>query len=95
VFRDAIQVCISLEISHVWIDSLCIIQDSKEDWELESANMCDYYEDAIVTISASSFKDGSVPFLCERPERWKPQFYPFLDRTRPPAQCHLSVPRSG
>ncbi|KAK0638567.1 heterokaryon incompatibility protein-domain-containing protein, partial [Cercophora newfieldiana] len=77
VFRDAVRVCYRMGIEHLWIDSLCIIQDSKEDWERESARMCDYYENALFTISAASSPDGSVPFLRRRPERWKQQAFPF------------------
>ncbi len=32
-FQDAINVTRALGISYIWIDSLCIIQDSREDWQ--------------------------------------------------------------
>lgn len=35
-FVDAVCVCRSLRIRYIWIDSLCIIQDSPEDWTHES-----------------------------------------------------------
>lgn len=35
-FREAVQVCRKLDIPYLWIDSLCIIQDSKSDWEFHS-----------------------------------------------------------
>lgn len=35
-FKDAIQLTRSLGVSYLWIDSLCIIQDSMEDWRRES-----------------------------------------------------------
>ncbi|KAH8167790.1 hypothetical protein CIB48_g474 [Xylaria polymorpha] len=41
--------------------------------------MCDYYENAIFTISASSSKDGSEPFLCVRPELWRPQYFKYVE----------------
>lgn len=31
-FREAIQVTRDLGYRYIWIDSLCIIQDSEEDW---------------------------------------------------------------
>ena len=37
-FREAIEVCRELEIPYLWIDSLCIIQDSKGDWEYHSSS---------------------------------------------------------
>ncbi len=35
-FRDLIVVARLLSIRYIWIDALCIIQDSKEDWETEA-----------------------------------------------------------
>lgn len=35
-FCEAIQVCRKLGMPYLWIDSLCIIQDSKGDWEYHS-----------------------------------------------------------
>lgn len=51
-FRDAIKTCRKLCIRYLWIDSLCIIQDGREDWEHESARMGDYYWNSFVTIAA-------------------------------------------
>lgn len=43
-----------LGIQYVWIDSLCIIQDSegREDWLEESAKMAEYYQYSTLTIAA-------------------------------------------
>lgn len=35
-FQEAIEVTQRLGVSYIWIDCLCIIQDSAEDWERES-----------------------------------------------------------
>lgn len=77
VFQDAIKVARRLSVQWIWIDSLCIIQDSKSDWEIESSKMCDYYSNAYLTISASSSKDGTVPFLQRRAEIWWPESFSF------------------
>ncbi|KAH8592621.1 heterokaryon incompatibility, partial [Bisporella sp. PMI_857] len=53
-FRQAIHTVASLGYSFLWIDSLCIIQDSKEDWKRESATMCDIYKNSSFTIVASA-----------------------------------------
>jgi hypothetical protein len=37
-FREAIEMCRELGIAYVWIDSLCIIQDSLGDWEYHSGS---------------------------------------------------------
>lgn len=49
-YQDAVTVCRSLDIPYIWIDSLCIIQNDKQDWELESPNMAGIYEQAYVTL---------------------------------------------
>ncbi|KAH8650588.1 heterokaryon incompatibility protein-domain-containing protein [Tricladium varicosporioides] len=77
VFQDAITVARQLGIEWIWIDSLCIIQDSKMDWEIESARMCDYYSSAYLTISASSSKNGTIPFLHDRDSQWQTKTFPF------------------
>ena len=52
LFQDAIVTTWKLGIQYLWIDSLCIIQDSKDDWEIESAKMGAVYRNAYVTIVA-------------------------------------------
>ena len=42
-FQDAITITRELGIRYIWIDSLCIIQDDKEDWERVSAKMAEIY----------------------------------------------------
>ncbi|KAI0193495.1 HET-domain-containing protein [Astrocystis sublimbata] len=51
-FQDAISITRELNIRYIWIDSLCIVQDSKADWEQESKMMGLYYGNSAVTIYA-------------------------------------------
>lgn len=51
-FQDAVRITQELGIRYLWIDSLCILQDSKTDWEQESKNMCSVYRNSCVTIYA-------------------------------------------
>jgi hypothetical protein len=53
-FQDAIKFARWLKIRFLWIDSLCIIQDSKEDWEEEAPKMIDIYQRSFLTIAATS-----------------------------------------
>jgi hypothetical protein len=53
-FRDAVKITRRLERNFLWIDSLAIIQDSKEDWQSESAQMASIYEKALLTIAATT-----------------------------------------
>lgn len=51
-FRHAIEASRSLGIQYLWIDSLCIVQDDLQDWEIEAARMGDIYENAYATLFA-------------------------------------------
>lgn len=57
-FRHAITLARYLSISYIWIDSLCIIQDDKEDWARESIKMAAIYGNACLVIAATHAKHG-------------------------------------
>ena len=78
-FRDAIIVSRILGIQYIWIDSLCIIQDSTQDWLRESAKMGDIYKYSLVTIAATNAEDSAAGFLRERTSE---------------VRCHLGVERN-
>jgi hypothetical protein len=65
-YRDAIYISEKLDKRYIWIDSLCIIQDNPEDWEIESAKMGTIYSNAFLTIAASSAPDSQAGFLKPR-----------------------------
>lgn len=65
-FQDAVLVAQRLGIHYLWIDSLCIIQDSPQDWQRESAYMGDIYEGAVVTIAAVCSRSSAEHFLVPR-----------------------------
>jgi hypothetical protein len=50
-FQEAIQIVRDLGLRYLWIDSLCIIQDNHEDWEIEAARMASIYENSYVTLA--------------------------------------------
>lgn len=52
-FQDAIVVARALGIPYLWIDSLCIVQDDTDDWQVQSAQMADIYRNSIITIAGS------------------------------------------
>jgi hypothetical protein len=58
-FRDAIMVTKELGIQYIWIDSLCIIQDSASDWAYEAARMASVYIGALFTIAAAWAPNGT------------------------------------
>jgi hypothetical protein len=56
-FRDAITVTRRLGFKYLWIDSLCIIQDSRDDWKAESEKMGEIYHNSMLTIAALDAED--------------------------------------
>jgi len=66
-FQDAVKICRALGLKHLWIDSLCIIQDSEEDWASESSQMARIYKDCLMMIAFSGYENSHQPILCPRP----------------------------
>ncbi|KAK8132087.1 hypothetical protein PG999_000260 [Apiospora kogelbergensis] len=62
-FQDAITVVLQLGIRYIWIDCLCIIQDSKKDWQDQGMNMCNIYTNAVINISATGVANNTYSFL--------------------------------
>jgi hypothetical protein len=56
-FREAIELVNALDIPYIWIDSLCIVQDSLDDWERESAQMGSVYKNCVLNIAATGDAD--------------------------------------
>jgi hypothetical protein len=69
-FKDICLLARKLGLKYVWIDSLCIIQDSMEDWSRESGLMGKVFAHAYCTIGAgwrqSEQRSG---FLLDRPRK--------------------------
>lgn len=62
-YKDAIRVARDLHIRYLWIDAICIIQDSPDDKIEELSRMRYYYENALFVIAASSAKSAQDGFL--------------------------------
>ncbi len=58
-FRDALHLAWKLGIRHLWIDSLCIIQDDGDDWAEQSYEMASIYSNDLFTLAATASSDGS------------------------------------
>lgn len=63
MFQDAIFLTRRLGFRYLWIDFLCILQDSREDGLIEALRMGDIYKNTAVTIAAEAAEDGSVRIL--------------------------------
>ncbi|KAL9623800.1 MAG: hypothetical protein Q9160_002031 [Pyrenula sp. 1 TL-2023] len=65
-FSDAVFLTAKLGIRYLWIDSLCIIQDDKQDWESQAAQMTSIYRDSYLTVAASVAPNSPHGFLVPR-----------------------------
>jgi Heterokaryon incompatibility protein (HET) len=65
-FKDAMRITKYLGLRYIWIDSLCIIQDSKEDWQREASLMSKVYTNSACNISATGASDGSIGLFFDR-----------------------------
>lgn len=65
-FQDAVTVTRNLGLKHLWIDSLCIQQDSPADWAYESARMADIYRLSAVHLAAHTSRHSGDGFLKAR-----------------------------
>ena len=74
---DAIKVTRMLKIRFLWVDALCILQDSTEDKMKEINTMGDIYKHATVTIAAANASKVTKGFLSIREpvESYKIPFY--------------------
>ena len=72
--QDSITIARKLGFRYIWVDALCIIQDSQMDWTREAANMHTIYRCSTLTIAALTASDSQPgifqPILQDRPHRW-------------------------
>jgi hypothetical protein len=72
-FRDAIAITRRLGVRYIWIDSLCIIQDSETDWQEQAALMSSIYSTSFCNIAAAHASDSREGcFIDRNPELVKP-----------------------
>ncbi|KAF2670651.1 HET-domain-containing protein [Microthyrium microscopicum] len=68
-FRDAMEVSRRLGVRYIWIDSLCILQDSEVDWQEQARDMGDIYQNAEVNIAAARPLESEGLFFYGRKSR--------------------------
>ncbi|RFU76561.1 het-domain-containing [Trichoderma arundinaceum] len=64
--KDAVRATMDLGLQYLWIDALCIIQDSDQDKAEQISRMAEIYEQAYVTISAARAVAAAEGFLHSR-----------------------------
>ena len=72
--RDAFEITRKLGFRYLWVDSLCIIQDSEEDKTSQLSIMHSIYANAEITIVAACSEKVADGFLGERDVSQKAQF---------------------
>ncbi|KDR79936.1 hypothetical protein GALMADRAFT_136513 [Galerina marginata CBS 339.88] len=77
--QDAITATHGYGLRYLWVDALCILQDSQADKDREIAEMRRIYRDAHLTITAASARKVSEGFLQDRQD--------FTEDTRVPYLC--------
>ncbi|KAL4727961.1 hypothetical protein ACLX1H_004665 [Fusarium chlamydosporum] len=65
-FKDAFKIASWLNLEWLWIDSMCIIQDSPSDWKVEASMMDRVYMGAKINISADKGEDSRSGCFAER-----------------------------
>jgi hypothetical protein len=81
--REAITTTRKLGIQYLWVDTLCILQDSTEDWLREAKNISSIYRNSVLTIAAADSVDSEGGLFRQRvrsrtrPVRIAPRIAPF------------------
>ncbi|KAF7890738.1 uncharacterized protein EAF01_010547 [Botrytis porri] len=65
-FDHAIIICRKLGLEYIWIDSLCILEDSRDDWYQEASLMSTVYKYSKFTITATAAIDDTVGCFFDR-----------------------------
>jgi hypothetical protein len=93
--QDAIKVTRALGGKYLWIDAICIIQDSDDDKNKELAIMGDIYRNSALTIAAGVGADTECGLFAIRdPREYRP--YPIFKKRiglQPPTQIFAARPR--
>ncbi len=64
--QDAFTATLELGVEYIWIDSLCILQDSTDDWLKESAQMGDIYRNACCNVAVTGFQNVEQGLFVQR-----------------------------
>lgn len=68
--RDAIEIAGYFKVQYLWVDRLCIFQDSAEDFQREASSMADVYKNAFLNIAALGAPDADGGCFFQRNPRY-------------------------
>lgn len=66
---DAVLIALKLGFSYIWIDALCIIQDSVSDWAREASKMGAIYRGSSLTIAISGSESAKLGAFNKRSQK--------------------------
>jgi hypothetical protein len=87
-FRDAVSFAHRLGLQYLWIDSLCILQDSTEDWRREGSAMARIYQNSYITLSATRASDASSGCFVDADARYISRTMTFQNSNNEPYSIH-------
>jgi len=70
--QDAVEITRAMGIKFLWVDALCILQDSEVDVSHELARMKHYYRNALLTIQPSGLSGAEERFLDSKDSKTTP-----------------------
>lgn len=88
--RDAIKLVRNLGERYVWVDSICIVQDSADWWKLNSKMMDQVYGNAYLTICAADNPNASAGLMALDPS--KRRFQQHVEECLPGLSLMVSHP---
>ncbi|KAK4196334.1 heterokaryon incompatibility protein-domain-containing protein [Triangularia verruculosa] len=88
--EDAVKVTRGIGLRYLWIDAICIIQDSNEDWREQAARMNDTYSDATVTIFAA-YSAASAEGLLQKREAVEEVSLPWKQPSKAPGEIFVRL----
>jgi hypothetical protein len=87
-FQDAISFSLRLGYTYIWIDSLCIIQDSDKDWRHEGSKMASIYQNAVLTLAATSSSNSNGGCFVKAPAKHQSRKWRFIDAENNAYEIH-------
>lgn len=66
IYRDAITLARALDITHLWIDALCIVQDDPQEYGQEASRMGQIFRNAYLVLLAAVSENLNQGFLHNR-----------------------------
>ncbi|KAI8940550.1 hypothetical protein NX059_004228 [Plenodomus lindquistii] len=64
--QDALFATRKLGLEYIWIDSICILQDDRDDWAKEASTMADVYSNGYAVLAATAASSSTQGFLWPR-----------------------------